>query len=231
MRTLWPYADDEIIINEIKEILKKFAEEADEVDIYRNALDPFSAIFDMALQDISFDDWIENEKLRQAQKTLQNSIGYFHQHILGAVDNWIDPGSGGNLDLINDTDKIIVELKNKHNTMNSTSAGGTYRKMARHLDRDYAGYTGYVVTLIHKNPERIKVPFAPSEPGENHPVRSDLHKVDGATFYAIATGDRYALKKLYECLPRAVELALPGTKIDVSSSEEFEQLFDRTFGN
>lgn len=231
MRTLWPYADDDVIITEIKKALKTFKDEANEINIYRNALDPFSAMFDMALQGSSFENWIDQEKLRQAQKTLQNAVGYFHQGVLGGVDGWVDTGEGGGYDLCNDKRKIIVELKNKFNTFNSTSAGGTYRKMARYLDGEKKGYTGYVVTIIHSSPRRISRPFAPSEPGEYHPRRNDLTKVDGASFYTIATGDHNALKLLYECLPKAIEVAVPQLKVEVDSSKDFKELFLKTFGD
>lgn len=230
MKTLWPYVDDEILINEIRIILKTLQLESEEIDIYRNTLDPFSAMFDMALQNISFEDWIEQEKARQSQKTMQNTVGYFHQHILGAIDGWEDTGSGGEFDLINTEKKIIVELKNKHNTFNSTSAGGTYRKMARHLDDGYLDYRGYVVTVIPKYPKRFVRPFAPSEPGESHPARNDLMIVDGASFYEIATGDKDALKKLYNALPSAIEHAKNGVHMDIDSSSEFSELFTKSFG-
>lgn len=231
---LWPHVEDEKLFAEIRSVLRMLDEITEDINIDRNVVDPFSAIFDMAKQNITYDEWIEQEKFRQAQKSLQNAVGYFHQNILGHVDGWVNPGSGGSFDLISNDKKIIAEIKNKHNTMNSTSGGGTYRKMANHLDGDYKGYMGYIVTVIHKSPQRISRPFAPSESGLKHEPRDDLLLVDGATFYHIVTGDQNALRELYQILPEAIKLALPTRNFDFNqetTSKSLLELFDRAFGD
>jgi hypothetical protein len=86
------------------------------VNIHRNVIDPFSALFDALRQDISVEQWLTQETMRQSQKTLQNAIGDFHQKILGSVVGWDDLGTGHIFDLKNDSEKIIAEIKNKHNT-------------------------------------------------------------------------------------------------------------------
>lgn len=231
--TFWEYVDDEILITEIKNVLQQFEQEMESVDIHRNVLDPFSALFDMAKQGIDFEEWLEQEKSRQSQKTLQNLVGYFHQHILGAVGDWEDPGTGGSVDLINDREKIIVEIKNKHNTLNSSSATQTYNKMVGHLNNSKLGYQGYVVLLIPKRPRRYKKHFAPNDDGVPVERRDDLMEIDGASIYEIVTKDKDALKKLYACLPDAIEAALPGLdfSIDAGLRGEFKKLFVRAFGD
>lgn len=231
-KTFWNFVDDETLLTEIKNVLKQFEQEMEAVDIHRNVIDPFSALFDMAKQGIDFEEWLEQEKSRQSQKTLQNLVGYFHQHILGAVGDWSDPGSGGSIDLINEKLKIIVEIKNKHNTLNSSSATQTYNKMVGHLDNSKKGYQGYVVLLIPKRPQRYRKHFAPNDDGVPVQRRDDLMEIDGASLYEIVTGDKDALRKLYTCLPEAIEAALPGLKfsIDEELRSEFKQLFVRAFG-
>ena len=55
-------------------------------DIARNGLDPFSALFDASLQGITLSEWLVSEQRRQAQKTLQNALGHFHQSILSRIN-------------------------------------------------------------------------------------------------------------------------------------------------
>jgi hypothetical protein len=168
------------LIDEIKKIIDEFKNTVRKVDIYSNVVDPFSALFDMVKQGIDFDDWLKQEEFRQAQKTLQNQVGYFHQNILGKVEGWKDTGIGGSIDLINVDEKIIVELKNKHNTLNSSSSIQTYRKMVNHLDGDNKGYAGYVVTIIPLRATRFIKNFAPNDDGGiKLPVRNDLKIIDG----------------------------------------------------
>lgn len=226
MNTLWPYASDDDIISKIKLVLSEMDAAADEVDIHRNVVDPFSAIFDMARLGIDFDEWSELEKTRQAQKSMQNAVGYFHQHILGCVDGWEDPGAGGGVDAKSDKFKVIAEIKNKHNTMNSSSAAETYRKMERFLDGTATGYMGYVVMVIPKNKQRFRRPFAPSVAGQRLPIRNDLELVDGATFYEIVTGDKDALSKLYKCLPDAINMATGGNAATVTAESNVSKLID-----
>lgn len=231
-RTFWEYVDDDILIAEIKSVLRQFEQEMETVDIHRNVLDPFSALFDMAKQSIDFEEWLIQEKSRQSQKTLQNLVGYFHQHILGEVGDWKDLGKGGSMDLINDNERIIAEIKNKHNTLNSSSATQTYNKIVGHLDGDKRGYQGYVVLLIPKRPKRYKKHFAPNDDGKRVVRRDDLMEIDGASMYEIVTKDKDALKKLYVALPDAIDAALPGLKftIDDGLRGEFKKLFVRAFG-
>lgn len=229
----WEYIENNVLIDEIKTVLQQFSLEMESVDIYRNVIDPFSAVFDMAKQGIEFDEWLEQEKSRQSQKTLQNLVGYFHQHILGAVGDWDDPGTGGSIDLVNDRLKVIAEIKNKHNTLNSSSATQTYNKMVGHLDGDKKGYQGYVVLLIPKRTKRYIKFFAPNDDGTPVKKREDLKEIDGASIYEIVTGDKDALKKLYNCLPEAIDAAIPDLDFTIEDSlrDEFKKLFVRAFGD
>src|SRR6056297_1242069 len=141
-RRIFPYVDDEILISEITNVFDNINLALQNVDetIYSNVVDPFSALFDAAAQNISFDEWMSQERSRQLQKTFQNSIGYLHERIIGNIDGWENLNSAG-YDLENKKKKLIVELKNKHNTMNSSSAEAVYTKMTSFLDSTKRGYT------------------------------------------------------------------------------------------
>jgi len=227
---IWPYVEDKFLYKEIELVLSRFGKEMDEANLHKNVVDPFSAIFDMAKQGISYSEWLEQEKSRQTQKTLQNLVGYFHQHLLGKVRDWDDMGAGGSFDLINNKKKIIVEIKNKHNTLNSNSATQTYNKMTAHLNGSYKGYQGYVVLLIPKSQKRYDKYFAPNDDQKPVNKRGDLKEIDGSTLYEIVTGDKDALKKLYACLPRAISIAMPGVNFSKEDEKKLKSLFDKAFG-
>lgn len=162
-------------------------------DPYRNGIDPFSSLVDAACQNISPHEWLEQEKARQAQKSLQNAIGAFHQHILGSMPGLRDAGYAGSFDVENAPRGILAEIKNKHNTMNATSARGVYSTLAEHLDGDKLGFTAYLVQIIPKSPTPYDEVFAPHRSTE---PREYIRRIDGKSFYALASGDPDALRKI-----------------------------------
>jgi Eco47II restriction endonuclease len=100
-----------------------------EKKFHYNVIDPFSVIFEMASFEMSLDQWTTNEKTRQAQKTLSNAIGNFHQDILGSIDDWQCLATGNIVDIVNHDKKIIAEIKNKHNTLKGSDKSGLYSKL------------------------------------------------------------------------------------------------------
>ena len=60
----------------------------------------------------------------------------FQQSLLGCINGINDLGVGQGCDISNTAGTIFAEVKNKHNTMNSASAGKTYIKMQNQLLKD-----------------------------------------------------------------------------------------------
>ena len=96
----------------IVDVLQKSAN-SKEIQLYKNIVDPFSALFDASYQGISLSQWLELEKTRQIQKTFQNEIGSFHQQILGSIDGWEDLEKGNIVDIRNNKRKIIIFILKK----------------------------------------------------------------------------------------------------------------------
>jgi len=226
-KKIYPYVEDEEFLEKVKVVLDTVSRSSENIEdtIHSNVVDPFSALFDSVAQDISYKDWILQEKNRQLQKTFQNYIGYFHQDILGLVNGWDNPGIGGGYDIENKKKKIIAEIKNKHNTLNAASGDSTYEKLSKFLEKDKPGFTAYVVFVLPKNKNRFNKPFSPS----GKEVRDDIRQVDGATFYEMVTGDKEALKKLFESIPEAVE-KIRGRKNFKTKTKDFQDLFIRAYG-
>ncbi len=177
-------------------------------DSGRNVIDPFTALFQMQLLQIKPEDWPMIEQNRQIEKSLQNEIGNFHQKILGSLPGWQNLHIGAVVDLVCHERRIVAEVKNKHNTLKASDQAGLYDKLhdlVRKKGQEYAGYTAYYVEIIPKKPERYDLPFTPSDntTGTRKPEDALIRRIDGASFYALATGHDHALRQLFHALPHA----------------------------
>src|SRR5690606_6948457 len=97
-----------------------------DINFGKNVVDPFSAIFEMIGFEMYFEDWRLSEKSRQAQKSLQNFVGEFHQTILGSCHGWKDMGKGNIIDLFSEDGRVIAEIKNKFNTISGGKLADLY---------------------------------------------------------------------------------------------------------
>lgn len=208
------------------------AVEKAEQDVFRNVIDPFSAVVDSLTQHVSLDIWLKSESSRQAQKTLQNAIGTFHQNVLGSLPGWENAGIGGSIDVRNNDLGIVAEIKNKYNTMNSGAALAVYDKLSKHIDYNdnYRGrFVAYVVYIIPRRPDPFNDTFNPSDRGTRRPEREDVRQIDGRSFYEMATGNSEALKNLYLSLPLLAKNRFDWDGDNVSKSKLFEELFFKAY--
>ena len=137
----------------VRATIEKYGEKLESFDVKRfnkNIIDPIKLIFDKTVYRSTWDEIVSNEIFRQRDKANNNDIGYFHQRIFQYITNCHVPENGkeGGWDVIYknadgvtlpDGDvvhNVYVEMKNKHNTMNSASAGKTYIKMQNQLLKD-----------------------------------------------------------------------------------------------
>ena len=154
----------------VKETISKYGVKLKPYDIEKfnsNLIDPIKVVFDKAVYGWSWEDLISSEIFRQRDKANTNDIGYFHQRIFDFIDNCHVPKNGeeGGWDVIvqkpagyvvsegNTVHKIYVEMKNKHNTMNSSAAGKTYIKMQHQLleDDDCVCFLVEAIAKKHQN--------------------------------------------------------------------------------
>ena len=145
-------------------------------------------------------DVIESEVIRQLDKSNTNHIGYFHQNIFKYIgDGWIVPDEG--YDIVHLERKIYIEMKNKNNTMNSSSSQKTYMRMQHTLLQD-AKATCMLVEVIAANSQNI--PWRASLDKQSV-VDERIRRVSIDKFYEMVTGDKCAFKKLCTILPRIIE--------------------------
>lgn len=227
------YLSDEDLYKCVDALLTKacIAQQGAEKKFNKNVIDPFSPLFEMAGFDVSHKEWRKSELTRQSQKSVNSSIGLFHQGILGAISGWEDLGTGAQVDLVCVDRLIIAEVKNKYNTVKGSDLKGIYYELDDLVSRKvsaYKGFTAYYVTIIPNRPVRFNTPFTPSdkEKGKPCPENDQIRKIDGASFYELVTGEDNALRTLYGILPEVIEERVQHLDLSFStfSGKEKEQL-------
>lgn len=198
----------------------------------RNVMDPFSAIFQMSGFAMTYNDWIKSEEARQSQKTMQNHVGAFHQNVLGSCNGWRNLNTGNNVDLVNSSQRIIAEVKNKHNTISGGDLSGLYYRLDRLVMPNasgYKGYTAYHVAIIPKRPVPYNIPFIPSDRATSARCNSNtlIRSIDGGSFYAMVTGSATALKDLFDVLPAVIGNFNPQQTADIV---HLQALFETAYG-
>ena len=213
------FISDEKILSHVLDTVKKYRFDINLKAFNKNLVDPIKLTFDAKVYNKSISDLIENEVLRQIDKSNTNHIGYFHQNIFNHFgDGWEVPVSG--YDIVNKGEKIYVEMKNKHNTMNSSSSQKTYMRMQNTLLK-IPNSTCMLVEVIARNSQNII--WKNSLDGE--PVSNDrIRRVSIDKFYEIVTGDSLAFKKLCQALPQIISDAIDQTKDNNMQNTVFDEL-------
>jgi hypothetical protein len=164
----------------------------------------------MAGFNLSYKDWQRAEQSRQAQKTLINEVGLFHQHILGSVAGWQNLGTGAVVDLVCESRQMVAEVKNKHNTVKGSDKIGVYDNLENEVaskGHKHRGYTAYYVEIIPSSKRGYDRPFTPSDnkKGLSRASNEKIRIIDGRRFYALVTGVDDALDRLHAVLPMVIE--------------------------
>lgn len=160
-----------------------------------NLIDPIKLLFDKTLLHLNDLDLISGEIIRQRDKSNNNAIGYFHQNIFKYIKYCTVPKVGW--DIIINKEKIVyfIELKNKHNTMNSSSSSKTYMKMQQHLiTYNNQNIICALVEVIAKKSQNI--PWQITIDNTKQKTCERLRRISIDKLYEIITDDPYAFKKL-----------------------------------
>ena len=150
----------------------------------------------------SIEEIINNEIYRQRDKTNTNAIGYFHQNLFKYIKNCEVPKEG--FDVIytdNNGRKIYVEMKNKHNTMNSSSSQKKYMRMQSQILKEN-DCKCYLVEVIAKKSQNIvwKVSL-----DNQHVSDERIRRVSIDKFYEEVTGDKDAFYKICNEIPMLID--------------------------
>ena len=221
----------------VQETIKKYGEKLKSYDLKRfnsNLIDPIKLIFDKSIYKTSWEEIVNNEIFRQRDKSNNNDIGYFHQNIFSYFKGCEVPQEGWDViyrnpdgiqmpdgDLVH---TIYVEMKNKHNTMNSASSAKTYIKMQSQIleDDDCACF---LVEAIAKKSQNIKWSTMVDKKKVQHKL---IRRVSMDQFYAILTGEEDAFYRTCMVLPQVIDLVINeecGVKVPHDTvSDELEKV-------
>ena len=207
------FISEEDFKKHVRATIMKYGEKLESYDLKRfnsNLIDPIKLIFDKSVYRTSWEEIVNNEIFRQRDKSNNNDIGYFHQNIFSYFKGCEVPQAGWDVIYRNpdgiqmpDGDivhTIYVEMKNKHNTMNSASSAKTYIKMQGQIleDDDCACL---LVEAIAKKSQNIK--WSTKVDGKNVQHRL-IRRVSMDQFYAILTGEEDAFYKMCMALPEII---------------------------
>lgn len=183
-----------------------------------NIIDPIKMIFDKNVYRESWEELIKSEIFRQRDKASNNDIGYFHQRIFQYFKGCHVPDNGkeGGWDVIYENPdgivlpegdtvhRIYVEMKNKHNTMNSSAASKTYIKMQNQLLQD-DDCACFLVEAIAKRSQNIKWTTTVDKRKVSH---RHIRRVSIDQFYALVTGEDDAFYQICMALPSAIRAVI-----------------------
>lgn len=178
---------------------------------YSNKIDTIKLTFDSRFNDIDEESIIELEILRQIDKSINNSIGTFHEQVLGGIKGY-EVGNLSGFDIKAEDDTLFADIKNKHNTMNSSSAESLFQKLARFADN-------------YKAKGSFNEHWRGDINGKEY-SHSRVFKISGDRFYAILSNQDDAFLQLYKALPIAIKDYLQGIKAkdEINENSIFEDI-------
>lgn len=179
-----------------------------------NTIDPIKLVFDKYIFDLQYEKVIELEIQRQRDKSNTNSIGYFHQNMFSYIKNCKVPKEGWDVVFRGQDTTYYVEMKNKHNTMNSSSSAKTFMKMQQQLLVDRKCVCALVEVIAKESQD---IPWQITIDKVKQPVVENLRRISIDKFYEIVTGDAEAFSKICKQLPITIKKILeknPNCKVE-----------------
>lgn len=212
------FISEEEFTDHVRATIQKYGDKLESFDLRRfnkNIVDPVKLIFDKTVYRATWEETISNEIFRQRDKSNNNDIGYFHQRIFQYIANCHVPNNGeeGGWDVIyknpdgihlpdgSVVHTVYVEMKNKHNTMNSSASGKTFIKMQNQLLKD-DDCACFLVEAIAKKSQNIKWETSVDGQRMGHKL---IRRVSMDQFYGLVTGQEDAFYQICLILPEVIQ--------------------------
>lgn len=209
--------------NHVKGTIKQYNEQLKGIDLKSfnsNIIDPIKLLFDNKVYKKKWEQTISDELQRQRDKSNNNAIGYFHQNMFKFIKKCEVPKEG--FDVIyhkSERETIYVEMKNKHNTMNSGAAQKVYIQMQNKLLQDPYSECYLVESIAKHSQNKVwKISINGNKVENDRIKRVSLDK-----FYEIVTGEKDAFYKMCCVLPDIIDEVISE---NASCSVEEDTVFD-----
>jgi hypothetical protein len=187
----------------IKNTVLKYSGALKGIDLKKfnqNLIDPIKLTFDQIVFGKTTEEVIEDEILRQRDKTSSNLIGYFHQNIFQYIYGCEVPKEGYDIIFSDSNFDWFIELKNKHNTMNSSSASSTYLRMQNTVNQDIRNCCALVEVIPKKSQNEKWITTIKKVKIQHDRIR----RISIDKFYEIVTGEVDAFLNLCKILPSMI---------------------------
>lgn len=210
------FISDEHLIKCISNLFSAYSKAKAKVtrkSFYANKVDIFKLTFDSKFNDIKDEKLVEAEILRQIDKSINNSIGTFHEEILGGVKGF-QKGNLSGYDIKANDDTLFADIKNKHNTMNSSAAESLFQKLKHYADTHKQAKCYWVQILAKSSFNTL---WSGDINGKEY-SHSRVFKISGDQFYKLVTGRENALFELYAALPIAIDDFLKSNELQSGKS-------------
>lgn len=211
------FITDKHLISCIQQLHKSYIKAKNNISkksLYSNKVDIFKLTFDLKFNELEEKELIQAEILRQIDKSINNSIGTFHEQILGGIKGY-ELGKLSGFDIKAKDNSLFADIKNKHNTMNSSSSEALFQKLSRYAN-DYKQAKCYWVQILAKS--SFNEPWKGEINGKEY-SHTRVFKISGDKFYSLLTGDDQAFYKLYKVLPLAIKDYLKSIESSKSLNE------------
>jgi len=210
----------------ISETIKTYGNILKTIDLEKfnsNLIDPVKLLFDAKVYQKTYKEIVESEISRQRDKSNTNAIGYFHQNIFKYVKKCDVPKEGFDVIYTNKDMKIYVEIKNKHNTMNSSSATKTMMKMQNKIMQEPEAKCYLVEVIAVKSQDIVwKVTLDKVQVKDER-----IRRVSIDRFWEHVTGNRNAFYSICNIIPKLIdEIIEENASLKIENDTAYEELLE-----
>lgn len=165
---------------------------------YSNKVDTIKLTFDAKFNDIDEEALIQSEILRQIDKSINNSIGTFHEQILGGIKGFeVGNLSGFDIKAVDDTLFADIHYYN----IDKRYEEAIFNRLAHHA-KFYKKAKLYLVEILAEDSFCKKWSI---EVGDGKYSHKQIYKISIDQFYALLSKQNDAYFQLYKSLPIVIK--------------------------
>lgn len=149
---------------------------------YMDKADPIATVVKMISENIDKDNVLEGAVKNSTEKSFQNFHGKQWENLILLKEGWEEPPRL--LDVAKKDRSIVVEIKNKSNTVKGSDLKSIYDNMEVCVQDDEYDLSIYTY-IVPKNTVKVDQFFTPSDnkTKTKRPINKKIKELDGETFF------------------------------------------------